>query len=86
MTILRIRRPGRSLCLRLLFFEYQSKIIAGFNPYFINISSFINAIFYATFSNLSPDSSVSLFDANKTYILIGVLALIGCIPVYAIIM
>jgi hypothetical protein len=39
-----------------------------------------------TITNLSPDSSVSLFDANKTYILIGVLALIGCIPVYAIIM
>ena len=39
-----------------------------------------------TITNLSPDTSVSLFDANKTYILIGVLALIGCIPVYAIIM
>ena len=39
-----------------------------------------------TITNLSPDSSVSLFDENKTYLLIGVLAILSCIPIYAIIL
>lgn len=36
--------------------------------------------------NLPPDSSIELYDENKTYVLLGVLALLACIPIYAMLL